>query len=258
MSNDRSSRQPVQLAVVLALMLALVAAPGLALGQEVAALPAPFVVQIDAGATVEVPVHGFCMDYGLPFPGTSLAIGDLAPDQVRQAINYALGQGYVTTEPWQTQLAVWYFLEGAKVDEEYSAVADEIIAFVEANPGSPEVGTTAMPLHEAVAQGLVSATLDDFENTSPPEFFFIGSGTLVLTNLTDQPVEVLIPFGTRFAETEDQGNQAMAIFVQPDVDPPMVPKTGAALAPELLALLGLAGVSGSVLAVRRRAARQPQ
>jgi len=50
----------------------------------------------------------------------------------------------------------------------------------------------------------------------------------------------------------------MAIFVQPDVDPPMVPKTGAALAPELLALLGLAGAGGSVLAVRRRAARQPQ
>lgn len=255
MSCAKSSRRIVQLAVVFALLLALIVTPGLALGQEAAALPAPFVAQIDAGATVEVPVHGFCMDYGLPFPGASLDAGDLAQDQVRQAISYALGQGYVTTEPWQTQLAVWYFIEGAKVDEEYSAVADEIIAFVEANAGSPEAGATAVPLHEAVAQGLVSATLDDFENTSPPEFFFIGSGTLVLTNLTDQPVEVLIPFGTRFAETEDQGNQSMAIFVQPDVEPPMVPKTGAALAPELLALLSLASVSGSALLWRRRAAR---
>jgi hypothetical protein len=200
-------------------------------------------------------VHGFCLDYGLPFPGASLDAGDLAPDQVRQAISYALGQGYVTTEPWQTQLAVWYFVEGAKVDEEYSVVADEIIAFVEANAGSPEAGATAMPLHEAIAQGLVSATLDDFENTSPPEFFFIGSGTLVLTNLTDQPVEVLIPFGTRFAEAVDQGNQFMAVFVQPEVDPPMVPETGALLAPELMALIGLAGVGGSVLVLRRRTAR---
>lgn len=250
-----SGRPAIQLAAVFALLLALIAAPGLALGQEVAALPAPFVVQIGANATAEIPVHGFCMDYGLPFPGASLGIGELAPEPVRQAINYALGQGYVTTEPWQTQLAVWYFIEGAKVDEEYSAVADEIIAFVEANAGSPEAGATAMPLHEAVAQGLVSATLDDFENTSPPEFFFIGSGTLVLTNLTDQPVEVLIPFGTRFAEAEDQGNQSMAIFVQPDVDPPMVPKTGALLAPELMALIGLAGVGGSALVLRRRIAR---
>lgn len=251
----RSGKQTAQLAVVLALLLALIAAPGLALGQEVAALPAPFVVQIDAGATVEVPIHGFCLNYGLPFPGASLEAGDLAPDQVRQAINYALGQGYVTTEPWQTQLAVWYFVEGAKVDEEYGAVADEIIAFVEANPGSPEEGATAVPLHEAVEQGLISATLDDFENTSPPEFFFIGSGTLVLTNLSDEQVEVLIPFGTGFAEAEDQGNQSMAIFVQPDGEPPMVPKTGALLAPELLALIGLAGVGSSALLWRRRAAR---
>ncbi len=101
----------------------------------------------------------------------------------------------------------------------------------------------------------VTRNLDDFENTSPPESFFIGSGTLFLTNLTDQPVEVMIPFGTRFAEAEDQGNQSMAIFVQPDVDPPMVPKTGALLAPELMALIGLAGVGGSVLVLRRRTAR---
>ncbi|HSN77183.1 MAG TPA: thioester domain-containing protein [Anaerolineae bacterium] len=253
-THNGSGRQAVQLAVVLALLMAFIAAPGLALGQEAKAMPAPFVAQIDANATVEIPVHGFCLDYGLPFPGASLAAGDLAPDQVRQAINYALGQGYVTTEPWQTQLAVWYFVEGAKVDEEYSAVADEIIAFVEANPASPEEGATAVPLHEAVDQGLVSVTLDDFENTSPPEFFFIGSGTLVITNLTDQPLEVLIPFGVSFAEVEDSGNQSMAIFVQPDVEPPMVPKTGAALAPELMALLGLAGVSGSALLLRRRAA----
>lgn len=253
LTGDR--RREIQLMLVVTLLLALLAAPGLALGQDVAALPAPFVVQIDAGATVEIPVHGFCMDYGLPFPGASLVLNELAPDQVRQAINYALGQGYVTSEPWQTQLAVWYFVEGAKVDEEYGAVADEIIAFVEANPGSPEAGATAIPLHEAVAQGLINATLDDFENTSPPEFFFIGSGTLVLTNLTDQPVEVLIPFGTRFAEAEDQGNQAMAIFVQPDVEPPMVPKTGALLAPELMALIGLAGAGSTLLVLRRRTAR---
>lgn len=254
--HNRSDRRAMQLAVAILLLLAFIALPGLALGQEAAALPAPFVVQIDAGGTVEIPVHGFCLDYGLPFPGASLDAGDLAPDQVRQAIHYALGQGYVTTEPWQTQLAVWYFVEGAKVGEEYGEVADEIIAFVEGNSLLPEEGVTAMPLHEAVAQGLVSATLDDFENTSPPEYFFIGSGTLVLANLTDEPLEVLIPFGTRFAEAEDQGNQSMGIFVQPDVDPPMVPKAGARLAPELLALLGLTGIGVSALLLRRRAAFQ--
>lgn len=246
--------RPAQLAVVVTLLLALVVAPGLALGQEESALPAPVVVQIDAGATVEIPIHGFCLNYGLPFPGASLQVSDLAPVQVRQAIRYALSKGYVTTEPWQTQLAVWYFVEGAKVGEEYGAVADEIIAFVEANTGAPEDNATALALHEAVAKGLISATIDDFENTSPPGFFFIGSGTLVLTNLTNQPVEVLIPFGTRFAEAEDQGNQSMAVFAQPDAEPPIVPKGGAVLAPELLALLGLAG-SSSVLLWRRRAAR---
>ena len=251
MLTGKHDRRTILWVVLLALVLALSIAPGLALAQDTGTMAPAFVAQIAPNAVVEIPVHGFCLDYGLPFPGASLAIGDLAPDQVRQAIAYATEQGYVTTEPWQTQLAVWYFVEGARVDEEYGAVADEIIAFVEGNAGATEAASTAIPLTDAVAQGLISATLDDFENTSPPEFFFFGSGTLVLTNLTDQPQEVLIPYGTRFAEVEDSGNQSMAIFVQPDVDPPMIPKTGAPLAPELLALLGLAAASGGALSLRR-------
>lgn len=253
-SHNRSGRQAAQLVVLSALVIALCLTPGLALGQEANTLAPPFVAQIGPGAQVEVPIFGFCLDYGLPFPGAALAPQELAPDQVRQAIAYAVEKGYVTTDPWQTQLAVWRFTEGAKIDEEHGAVADEIIAFVESGPPLPEGDSAAVLLPDAIAQGLVSATLSDFANVSPPEFFFIGSGTLMLTNLTDQVLEVLIPYGTRAVEIDVSGNQDMGIFPQPDADPPMVPKTGAPLAPELLALLGLAGVSGGALALRRRKA----
>lgn len=251
----RASGRAVQLITALALLLALIAAPGLAAAQETPAMAAPFIAQIGPNATVEVPIYGFCLNYGLPFPGAALDPTELAPDQVRQAIAYGVEQGYVTTDPWQVQLAVWNFIEGAKVNEEHSAVADEIIAFVEAGPALPEGDSTAVLLPDAIAQGLVSATLEDFTNVSPAGFTFIGAGTLVLTNLTDQTLDVLIPYGTRSVEIGQSGNQDMGIFPQPDAEAPMVPKTGALLAPELLAFLSLAGLSGGALVLRRRAGR---
>jgi hypothetical protein len=218
-------------------------------------MAAPFVAQIGPNAAVEIPIYGFCLNYGLPFPGAALDPGELAPDQVRQAIAYGVEQGYVTTDPWEVQLAVWNFIEGAKVNEEHGAVADEIIAFVEAGPALPEGNSPAVLLPDAIEQGLVTATLDDFANVSPQGFSFIGSGTLALTNLTDQALDVLIPYGTRAVEIDQTGNQDMGVFPQPDAEAPMVPKTGALLAPELLALLSLASMGGGALALRRRAGR---
>jgi hypothetical protein len=255
----------------------MVLVPGLAQAQDASQMAPPFVVDVGAGETVEIPVLGFCLNYSLPFPGDTLSAGDLAVDGVRKSIAYATEQGYVESDPWQTQLAVWYFTEDSqKVNEEHGAVADEIIEFGESDAPLPEEGATATPLPQAIADGVVSASVEGFTDVSPAGFTFLGEGKLVVTNLTEEVVSLLIPYGTVFHDTANEGVQSMGIFPKPGteppaapeavteppaqsevvVEPPIVPETGAFLAPELLAALGVLGLGGGAFAVRR--ARRPR
>lgn len=252
MFASRLTRRNLLRVVAVSALILLMALPALAQAQETPAMPEPFVAEIAAGETVEIPIFGLCLNYTYPFPGQALLAGVTEPDTVRKAIAYSVANDYITTDPWQVQLAVWYFTEGnTRVDEEYGAVADEIIAYAESDAPAPETGATAVPLDKAIADGTVTATLDDFTDVSPPGFSFIGEGTLVITNTTDQPVSVLIPFGTRFSDGAVKGNQDMAIFAQPTAEQPRIPDTGGFLAPEMLAALGMLGLSGGALTVRR-------
>ncbi len=245
-------RRMGRIMLVIALALLCATLPAAAFAENGDTPPPPFVAEIAANATVTIPIYGFCLNYTWPFPGQSLRPVELAPDTVRTAIGYILQKGYVITEPWQSQLAIWYFTEGGKVGETYEAVADEIIAYVEGGAPVPDAGSSAIPLPQAVADGIVTATIDDFQNASPPGFFFLGSGTLVVTNLTDEPIKVLIPFGTRFQDQGSQETQTMGVFPQPTAEPPTLPETGGLLAPEWVAALGLAGLGGGMWLLSRR------
>ena len=81
MLTGKHDRRTILWVVLLALVLALSIAPGLALAQDTGTMAPAFVAQIAPNAVVEIPVHGFCLDYGLPFPGASLAIGDVTQSE---------------------------------------------------------------------------------------------------------------------------------------------------------------------------------
>lgn len=242
--------------------LVLLALPTAALAQQPAdpVTVQPVVIDLEANGTAELPIFGFCLEVGKPFPGASLRPAALAQDQVRAAITYAVGKGYVQSESWQTQLAIWYFLNGnAKVEEEYGPVADEIIAAVEGGFALNETAEGAQLLTEAVAGGIITATIDDFENISP-EGAYIGSGTLVLTNLTAEPVRIVVPYGVQFTEEPFQGGQIMGIFPQEQaeqqpVTSPELPSTGGLLAPGAAAVLAVIAGASTLLIVRARSRR---
>jgi len=246
--------------------LVLLALPTAALAQQPAdpVTVQPVVIDLEANGTVELPIFGFCLEYGKPFPGASLRPAALAPDQVRAAITYAVGKGYVQSEPLQTQLAIWYFLNGnAKVAETYGAVADEIIAAVEGGVALNETAEGAQLLTEAVAGGVVTAAIDDFEDISP-DGSYIGSGTLVLTNLTAAPVRILLPYGVQFTEEPYQDRQIMGIFPQepaapqPEATPtpePELQSTGGPLAPGAAALFAAIAGASALLIARARTRR---
>lgn len=49
----------------------------------------------EPGETTEINVHGFCLNYGLPFPGDVLQPTELASDPLRNAAIYSLANGYI-------------------------------------------------------------------------------------------------------------------------------------------------------------------
>ncbi len=177
------------------------------------AFPAPYTIKLAPGETVTVPVRGFCMNYGKPFPGKTLAAADLVPDKVQAAIGYALQKGYVDSDPLQVQLAVWTLADGKRIPNQKYTLADEIIKFAEGAASPTPAG--AQTLDAAVGKKLVSATIADYRSTSPTSYTYRGAGSLAVKNLSQDALTVTLPYGVRFTDTGRQGTQDMAIFPTP-------------------------------------------
>ncbi len=178
-----------------------------------ASYPAPYVITLAPGASTSVPVRGFCMNYGKPFPSKTLQAADLASDKVRAAVAYALQKGYVDSDPLQVQLAVWYLQDGKKAPGRTYTLANEIIRFAES--GAVPEPADAQTLAATLGKNLVSANIADYQSTSPANYQYRGQGNLVLTNLSPDTVTFVLPYGMRFADSGKQGTQDMAIFPGP-------------------------------------------
>ena len=172
-------------------------------------------VRLPANETANILINGYCMDYGLPFPGTSIRPVELAPNVVRNTICYNIAKAYVQEDLWQAQLAIWRQTDALDKGTEFN-LANETAAYSESDviPGDIVDGCTE--LTKAVGAGTVSATIDDFENISDPEYF--GKGTLVMTNLTDSEQRICIPYGVRFTDETRDGVQDMAIYPSQNPD----------------------------------------
>src|SRR3954451_9110352 len=81
-----------------------------------------------SGATINV----FCMDFGKKFPeGQTIKAQGLADDKVRGALQYALSKGYVQSNPYQVQLAVWNIVDGQPfhdINNRGTTIAQEIVS----------------------------------------------------------------------------------------------------------------------------------
>ena len=199
--------------------IALLFAAGLALvsttvfAKPAAEVQAP-VVMLPPYATVEIPVNGFCMDRGLLFPGSELEIVELAPENARSAIAYNVENGYLDSNLYSAQIAVWNLLgDTNRGDQSYSFVS-EIVSY--ANNAEPlDVSLTTPSLVDLVNNGSISANVIDYTAKSHPAYY--GEGSLVISNLTGSELIVHLPYGVRFRDPNTNGVQDMAIFPSGDV-----------------------------------------
>ena len=221
-----------------------------------------FYVVLDPKETRTIPVNGFCMNRGLPFPGQQLVFADAAPAAVQAVIKEAVEKGYHQRMPelWSTQLAIWHLLDGETTDYAGQVLADEIAASATAHANDvPEcVRSASVPLPEAVKAGLVSARVDVYSDISPKDYDFYGEGTLVIENQTDKVQVLSLPNGVRFADAKQSGVQDMAIFpasvaAMDDPPAPQLPETGALLPTDVVIALALLLMAASLFVFRKRA-----
>jgi hypothetical protein len=164
-------------------------------------------VLVPANEQVTLGFETFCLDFGLEFPSELGAPIDRAQDEVLAVLRVAIEEGYTQSDPLQVQLAIWRVIEGEWVFDEEEVpreLAEEILAAAAEGEGETDpLQGEGIPLTQAVDDGLVSVESEDFEAVDAPtpgdyEFPYKGQGTLIITNLTDEDVQIYFPYGTVF------------------------------------------------------------
>jgi hypothetical protein len=134
-----------------------------------------------SGSTINV----FCLDFGKQFPtGQTITAKGLANDKIRAGLTYAISKGYITSQPYQVQMAVWQLQDGQPFHDLKNAgttIAQEIVT---------NAGTAAAP--QADASQVSNLTLTNVQETSPQSAY--GTATVQGTiNSQGLPVGFLLP-----------------------------------------------------------------
>jgi hypothetical protein len=225
-----------------------------------------FVLTLKPGEQAEIPFSFWCMDYGKPFPAAVATTGDRAPDSVIAVVRAAVAKGATTSDPYQTQLAIWRDIEGEFKDfaNVGTVLAQEIYSDSLQTAVSP-LPVGEVTLAEMIAQGAVSATVTGLTVTLPatptiqPDQAFNGTGTLLLRNTSAESARFVVPEG--LVVVPEGGINAQRLVSEPRGRPEL-PETGSTR-PEMpldlivtfgagAALFGL----GMALAVGRGARRR--
>jgi hypothetical protein len=247
-------RRSVALALVLALLLS--ALPLTAFAQESGTAIGPHIVTLQPGASTEIAVHGYCLNYGLPFPGNVLLPTELASGPLRNAAIYSLANGYVDDNALDVERAIWNLFDGTRLDGMDYTLADKIIEYANSGVQPADVVDGVPHMVELMTAGSLEASVSGFVNIAPEQGSFFGTGTLTITNVSQVPQRFVVSYGTVTVDEIDGDQQNMLVFPsEPAPATPTPPATGGALPAEAMALVALAGLGLSALGIgsmRRR------
>jgi len=150
-------------------------------------------VTVAAGATVNLTVRGFCLDFGKPFPTDNTTTKGLADDNVRAALNYSIQKGYTEGNPAQVELAVWFLRDNTWHNADHT-VAQEIVDNATTANAPPTTGD-GLSLSDAVSQNKVTLQATFVAQTAE---HFYGDTTLQIQNTGTDDVKIYMPVGTVF------------------------------------------------------------
>ena len=158
-------------------------------------------VTIAAGATADLTVRGFCLDFGKPFPTDNTTTKGLADDKIRAALNYSIQKGYTEGNPAQVELAVWFLRDSTWHNAEHT-IAQEIVDNA-TTANTPSTTGDGLSLSDAASQNKVTLQATFVAQTAE---HFYGDTTLQITNTGTADVKIYMPVGTVFTVPNGGGN----------------------------------------------------
>jgi hypothetical protein len=202
-------------------------------GQPVQAADA--VTTLAPGEKVTIALDLWCLDYGEAFPTSILGPTARPPDEVVKVIQTAIKKGTVTSDVYQTQLAIWRATTGAFQDPggKGTVLAEEI--WNEAQSATiAALPPDAVLLDEAVKAGTLKVTIENFVSLpveGVPGDPFHGKADLVVENVSAENVKFVLVEGSVFEPVGGVG-QALISHQAPvkASEPAELPTTGGGLA----------------------------
>ena len=254
--------------VLLSLVFSLLVSPHVSLAQgadPTTAKLAETSVTIPANGKADISFQGYCLDFGEPFPTSFGEPGSRASDDVLKVVKTALLDGSADEDPLTVNLAIWTLREDKTIDELYPTIdedkadkVNDLLARSEKATVEPLATDRGIALDKAIADGQVEVSSADFnadeaaplaveEDEGHP---YHGSGTMTITNLTDQEITIYYAFGT-VLKAENTAQQDLVTYSTELESQPLMPVTGfaplASTTAPILAVLGI-GLMGLSIA----------
>lgn len=199
-----------RLAVVLVVVALLWVAPAAAQSQG-----EQFTLEPGASATLQF--EGFCAQFGEPFPDSLRGPTGLADEPIRAALTLARAQGLTGSDQdaLQVQYAIWQ-LQGEQDAPQGGDLARDVLNRSRTAQAPAPAGATS--LVDALAAGQVRVEVTAFAPVGAPVEIapgvsdnFYGRGTLTVTNLSGQQLNLYMPVGTVLASS-DPGDQDLVAY----------------------------------------------
>ena len=201
------------------------------------------VVTLAAGQSASIPANFWCLDFGKPFPTGITGPSGTAPAKVVSVLQAAKAAGSINSNPYQTQLAVWYAADGTWHDTGNAghALAQQLITAAGTYTATPTAATQS--LGALMDKGRLKVVAQNFQAVSDnsgglPAYH--GTGNIVVTNTSSQSVSFVLD-GAVFQPTNAG---AQTLFAQTANTPQIVAATPTAAAPTALPPTGAAGSTG--------------
>ncbi len=189
---------------------------------------ADFVTTLKPGQSVTISVDLWCLNYGKPFPTKIEGPTARPPDEVVKVMQTALKMGTVSSDIYQTQLAIWRATTGEYKDfaSKGSELAQKIYdGSVSATIAPPPAD--AVLLQDAVKDGSLTVTIENFVELpvdGVPGHPFHGKADVVVENVSKENVTFVLLEGAVF---NPFGEDAQALISHQDpAKPPEIPVTG--------------------------------
>ncbi|MCB0192782.1 MAG: hypothetical protein KDJ65_12630 [Anaerolineae bacterium] len=179
-------------------------------------------VVVPASGQTTVQFDTFCLEVSKAFPAElNNSPSGRAAEGVMRVLKTAIEEGVAESDPLATQLAIWYEIEGdwSYPEDQVSREAAQQLIDQAANMTLAPIEPEGTALDQAIADGTVSVSSDDFtsvdaEAPTADDDPYHGTGTLTITNNTDQDVTVYFPFGLVFESASDSEQDMVAFAAE--------------------------------------------